>query len=148
MPVAFELDKLVRHKIVDQMEMAGQVVVWHVMEDDVEFRQALVAKMDEEAEEAKTGTVKELADSKEADDTMERVFGDGPELQQYRAVFEEQRKILGVSVAQVAEVQEQIRSERGDFAARIFVHKVTCQDGDPWITYYRREPNRFKEVAA
>lgn len=125
----FLLNKLVRDKILGEMQAMGQQVASKKL-SDAEYLHELCRKLVEEASEFKPGdpkeAVKELADVLEVVEALAAEFG---------ADFDKLRA-----------VQAERKAKRGGFATRTYVESVTLADDDPWAAYYAKEPDRFKEV--
>lgn len=122
----FKLNKLVRDGVFDFM-VAQQDPEYRILEDK-EFRQALKAKILEEANELDTESpeaLEELADTLEATEQLAKELGAG---------FEKLR----------AE-QLKKRKKRGAFNKRAFISTLHLQDDDPWVEYYAKDPKRFPE---
>jgi predicted house-cleaning noncanonical NTP pyrophosphatase (MazG superfamily) len=101
-------NKLIRDRIPAIIEAAGKTYAVEVLPDD-EYRQALAAKLVEEAEEARTA----LAGGSEAEVIKE--LGD---LQEVIAAI---LAATGASAADVQRVQARRRHERGAFDKRFFL---------------------------
>lgn len=125
----FLLNKLVRDKILGEMQGMGQRVVSKKL-SDAAYLHELSRKLVEEASEFKPGdpkeALKELADILEVVEALAAEFG---------ADFDKLRA-----------VQAERKAKRGGFTDRTYVESVTLADDDPWAAYYAKEPERFKEV--
>lgn len=125
----FQLNKLVRDNIIADMQRMGQTVEYRKLEQK-EYLQALRGKLIEEAREISLddaeSTLKELADVQEVIDQLVTTLGaTGDELQ---------------------ELQRKKRAKLGSFKKKLYVETLTLEDNDPWVEYYAKEPDRFKEI--
>ena len=125
----FRLNKLVRDKIVTDMQAMGQHVASRTL-DDVEYRQRLLEKLVEEVRECRASDegdmLKELADLIEVIDATASAYG--------------------IDHDQLKKIQAERREKRGSFDGRIYIEDITLEDDDPWVDYYVKEPNRFPEI--
>lgn len=126
----FILNKLVRSKLVSEYARMNQKVTYRplTLEQHVE---ALKQKIIEEAKEIPvTGLdddfISELAD-----------------LQQ---VLDDLKEIRGVTDDQVVVVQKRKYDKKGGFLPGRYVEIIELQDNDPWLAYYRDNPELFPEV--
>ncbi len=126
---SFLLNKLVRDKILGEMQAMGQQVTFKKL-NDAEYLRELSRKLVEEASEFKPDdpedTLKELADVLEVVEALAAEFG--ADFDQLRAV-QASRKV-----------------KRGGFKDRTYISRLDLADDDPWAKYYAKEPDRFKEV--
>ena len=125
----FTLNKLVRDKILPDMERLGQQVLYRKLTDEAHLK-ALAAKLVEEAGEFKLentkDALKELADLLEAIEALASELGSD---------FEALRKL-----------QQKRRQERGGFKDRIFIEQVSIPNGDKWANYYGQDPIKYPEI--
>jgi predicted house-cleaning noncanonical NTP pyrophosphatase (MazG superfamily) len=126
----FQLNKLVRDGILPDMQSRGQEVRYRVLEDDTEYRGALLAKLREELGEYEAAQTEE--------DRMK-------ELTDIYGVLEALATLDGESMEGASSLNEARKVEMGGFAGRIFVETVGVQDGDSFGDYYASDPNRFPE---
>jgi predicted house-cleaning noncanonical NTP pyrophosphatase (MazG superfamily) len=126
---SFQLNKLVRDKIVLDMMQLGQQVTSTKLDAET-FRQKLAEKLVEEAKEIDithpTQALKELADMLEVIETLAAELGED---------FDGMR-----------ELQSNIRHARGGFDQRLYVEKLGLADDDKWVDYYAQEPTKYPEV--
>jgi len=126
---SFLLNKLVRDKILADMQGMGQQVT-HRKLDDAEYVRELRKKLLEEAGEFDTtkpeDALKELADVLE--------------------VVEALAKQIGTDFDGLRKLQAEIREKRGGFEDRTYVERLDLADDDPWAAYYAKDPERFKPV--
>lgn len=129
MPI-FRLDKLVRDGIVSDQLKIGQTPNYRQLGSD-EHKRELIRKVVEEAGEMldvlQVGDIKgELADVFEALETL--------------------MSLCDISVEDVAEARAAKKAKVGGFSEGLYVETLGVPEGDPWIGYYRREPERYKEL--
>lgn len=123
----FLLDKLVRDKVFASMQELGQKITYHRLEDE-EFLRKLQKKLLEEAKEFDPddpNALDELADLLE--------------------VIEATGKQLGKDFKGLRKLQLARRKKRGGFENRIYIERLDLEDGDPWVKYYAKDPQRFPE---
>jgi predicted house-cleaning noncanonical NTP pyrophosphatase (MazG superfamily) len=120
---SFELNKLVRDKIVPEMLELGQKPVAKTL-NGKDYLQALVTKLLEEAKELNASdtseALKELADLLEVIEALAKAFG---------ADFDKLRT-----------VQADRKTKRGGFEDRTYGGRLDLADDDPWVNYYAKEP--------
>lgn len=125
----FQLNKLVRDNIVEDMQRLGQKVEYCELNQE-EYLQALQGKLIEEAREISLAdpgdALKELADVQEVIDQLTKEFG--------------------ADKQQLQELQAKKNSKAGSFQKKLYVKTVTLKDDDPWAEYYAKDPDRFKEI--
>ncbi len=126
---SFLLNKLVRDKIVADMQAMGQQAIFRKL-DDAEFRQKLAEKLVEETAEFKASSpekaLKELADVLEVVEALAKEYGATPE--------------------QLRQIQAERRAKRGGFEQRLYVERLDLQDNDKWAAYYAANPIKFPEI--
>ena len=123
----FELNKLVRDKIVESTKTQGGEVKYKKL-GDKKLTEALVAKLVEEAKELK-GTelsIEELADLKE--------------------IIEQIAKNLKITGKELATAQAKKRSKNGGFTKGHFIETLTLPADNKWAKYYASDPKRFPEI--
>jgi predicted house-cleaning noncanonical NTP pyrophosphatase (MazG superfamily) len=125
----FILRKLVRDKIVDYQINRGQKPDYRIL-DAEEYVRELARKIAEEAQEIPSAPegkyAEELADVQQAVDDL--------------------REKLGVSSEEVAQAQAAKNKKSGAFKKGLYVDTLEVPDGDEWVEYYRKEPDRFPEI--
>lgn len=126
----FRLAKLVRDKLPQIYAELGQQITTRQL-SPAEFRDALREKLIEEATEPFDAT----------DD--QAVLAELADIQQ---VLDDLVAQYGFSRDQLAAAQQQKLTKKGGFKNAVFVETVTCADDDPWVEYYRKEPERFPEL--
>lgn len=124
----FRLNKLIRDRLVDAYETDGQTATYRHL-SDAEYRQALVQKVIEELGELDI----------HQPDTM---LG---ELADIRQALTDLEAALGLSPQAVEEKVTQKYASKGGFEGRHFITTLELHDNDPWVDYYRKDPQRFPE---
>ncbi len=131
----FRFAKLVRDKIVRQMQSNGQEPVYRVL-GWLEYLRELGRKLMEEATELPVddaasidtaALLDELADVQEVVDCFLAAIG---------------RTKEELAAAQVAK-----KTKAGSFTARLYVETVRSPEASSWTQYYRAQPDRYPEVA-
>lgn len=124
----FEFNKLVRDKVFESMLDDGQKPEYRVLSSDLEYLEALKAKLLEEVGEfdISNAEASEIADIREALDALVDAAG----IDWVEVDAERQKKL----------------DKAGGFAGRIFVTVLALEDTDPWTVYYSDNPDRFPEI--
>ena len=125
--VTFKLNKLVRDKVYDDMVRAGQEIDSYVLPDE-KVEQALLDKLAEELDELRSG-----------DDDSPADLG---------SVFLAYAKLKGFTVNSLLKAINDRDEKRGAFDYKRFVESVTLPADDPWVSYYRKDPDKYPEVNA
>jgi len=126
--VTFRLDKLVRDGVLESMLELGQEPDYRQLKPE-ELEQWLIEKNQEESAELEAG----------AEDLMD-------EIDDAFATLVALAKNRGVSVEQLVERWKVTNAKRGGFDKAYYVGDLTLRADDPWTDYYRKYPERFKEV--
>lgn len=127
----FRLDKLVRDNFRQIYADLGQVIKIREL-SGLELKNAIRNKIIEESKEllivdyGNDKVISELGDIQQAVDDL--------------------REIYGVSAEQVADAQAKKLAEKGGFTAGLYIETIELQDGDPWVEYYRTEPDKYPEI--
>ena len=127
----FLLQKLARDKIVEQTEAEGGTVEYRVLEDPVEFLDALTQKIVEELEEVfsaenKEELIKELAD-------VEEVL----------AAF---KKLVNIDQKDIDAARAEKLKLKGGFTKRHYIETMTVPAGSRLYKYCKADPNKYPEV--
>ncbi len=126
---SFLLNKLVRDKILADMQALGQQVTYHKLGNE-EYLHELSKKLVEEAKEFDTSNpeeaLKELADVLEVVEALAK---------QYGADFDKLRTL-----------QAERCQKRGAFADRTYIERLDIADEDPWADHYAKDPTKFPPV--
>lgn len=125
----FELNKLVRDGLRGEYERTNQNPVFRELSID-ELKTQLARKIIEEANEIKVNSrpdevIDEVADIRQTIDDIMAIYN----------ITEEQVKLA----------QQKKYDKKGGFANGVFVETLELGDGDPWIEYYRKNPDIFPE---
>jgi len=151
----FRFDKLVRDKIVDQMEAGGAKAVWRRLNDE-EFEAAVIKKLEEELDELDEGVgqdrardMGELADVAEVYETALKSVDQDEHYDILEIAMDEIDK--GIDMWQITPDEflaaKQAKLDKvGGFERRIFIDTVTLPDDDPWIKTYLNSPERYPEI--
>ncbi|MEO6760955.1 MAG: nucleoside triphosphate pyrophosphohydrolase [Candidatus Saccharimonadales bacterium] len=126
---SFILNKLVRDKILDDMQNKGQQAALKELSDK-EFLHELSRKLVEEANEFSSADPKEAL--KELADVLE--------------VVEALAGAIGSDFESLRAIQSERKAKRGGFDKRIYVGRLDLADDDPWVDYYAEDPEKYKEV--
>lgn len=151
----FRFDKLVRDKILPQMQAEGSVVVWRKL-TDTEYNEELMRKLVEELDELKDGVGKdrerdlnELADVAEVYETAWDIV----DKDEYYDIFDtamtelergidmwefDPAELLAAKVAKVARM--------GAFKDRIYIETVSVDDDNKWLKTYLATPKKYPEI--
>jgi len=123
------MHKLVRDKVVDNILNRNAKLQTKIL-NDIQFLNEIKKKLQEEVDELmevdnldKKNLINELADIELLIDYI--------------------LKVVGITRADLTKKQINKVSEVGAFNKRIFVEKVSLQDNDKWIEYYKKKG--FKE---
>jgi predicted house-cleaning noncanonical NTP pyrophosphatase (MazG superfamily) len=126
----FKVDKLIRDNLPQIMRASGIQVFERVMEKD-EYLKRLKDKLLEEAKEViASGSEKEMRE----------------ELADLLEVMLSLAKAYGMEFADIQQVAEQKRADKGGFDNRIYNAFVEIEAGNPSLGYYRARPDQYPEV--
>ncbi len=152
----FTFNKLVRDKILQQMEEAGDVVKWHRLEDE-SFGQELIKKLEEELDELdeefgkdRERDLGELADVAEVYETAWDIVDRDEHYDILADAMDELDKGLDVweiSPDELLAAKEAKNEKVGAFALRVYIETVTVSDDSPWLERYLASPDKYPEVA-
>lgn len=126
----FQLNKLVRDGIVEDIITGGGSVKWEKLEPG-EFRRMLIMKLREELDELERASTRK--------DTISEL-GDILEAVEQLAANE------GISMKEVKQAQTNKRDRLGGFAGAYFVHTVTLPEESEWVKYYASQPDLYPEI--
>ncbi len=126
----FKVDKLIRDNLPQIMRASGIQVFERVMEKD-EYLKRLKDKLLEEAKEViASGSEKQMRE--ELADLLEVTLA--------------LAKVYGMEFADIQQVAEQKRADKGGFDNRIYNAFVEIEAGNPSLGYYRARPDQYPEV--
>lgn len=126
----FMFNKLIRDKL-EQEYIRLDHRAKYVKLSDAELIEALKRKIVEEAEEIPADGLKEDVASELAD---------------VMQVVEDIAAKLGVSSQDILEAKDRKFAKKGGFSKGLFVERVTLNDDDEWNEYYRKSPEKYKEL--
>ncbi len=123
----FELNKLVRNKIVEKNVEIGAKVRFRTLRAR-ELIRALIDKVLEEISELSNAKDKlsELADAQQALDDI--------------------RDELGFTEEEVKAAQKVKNDKNGSFSEGHYIESVDLPEDSEWVGYYRKDPKRFREI--
>jgi predicted house-cleaning noncanonical NTP pyrophosphatase (MazG superfamily) len=125
----FKLNKLVRDKIVEDQIAAGGKPTYRLLTDE-EHKQALVTKIIEETKELSKASEAAIAD----------------EIADVLQVVHDLIDKHGLSNSDIITAMEIKRDKKGSFKKGVFVESLELEENNPWVAYYRSEPDRFPEI--
>lgn len=130
--LTFILNKLVRDKFEKiYAELDQTIVARHL--SGMELKEQIHRKLLEEAAELplRDGADEEIID----------------EIGDIQQVLDDLKTVYGVSSTQVKKAMAKKFAKKGGFTKGLFVETITLKDGDPWIEYYRKQPEKYPEVS-
>ncbi len=125
----FELNKLVRDGLRDEYERTNQNPVFRELSID-ELKTQLARKIIEEANEIRVNS--------RPDEVIDEVAD-------IRQVLDDIVAIYDITEEQVKLAQQKKYDKKGGFANGVFVETLELDDSDPWVGYYRKNPDIFPE---
>jgi predicted house-cleaning noncanonical NTP pyrophosphatase (MazG superfamily) len=70
------------------------------------------------------------------------------EISVVQQALDDLRRTYGISKVELNKVMRAKRIKSGGFGKGLFIESLDLKDGDPWIEYYRKEPERFHEATS
>lgn len=125
----FELNKLVRDNLKDEYEQTNQNPMFRELSID-ELKTQLARKIVEEANEIKVNS--------QPDEVIDEVAD-------IRQILDDIMAIYDITEEQVKSAQQKKYDKKGGFANGVFVETLELDDNDPWVEYYRKNPDIFPE---
>jgi predicted house-cleaning noncanonical NTP pyrophosphatase (MazG superfamily) len=125
----FELNKLVRDGLKNEYERTNQNPVFRELSID-ELKTQLARKIIEEANEIRVNS--------RPDEVIDEVAD-------IRQILDDIMAIYDITEGQVKSAQQKKYDKKGGFANGVFVEILELDDNDPWVGYYRRNPDIFPE---
>ncbi len=125
----FRFHKLVRDKIVEGIESAGNRANWRILSEE-EFVTELKKKVAEEAAEIPSTEGKELV----------------KELADLQEVIGALLVSLSVPDEEFATVRKKKNDKAGAFEKKIFIEEVEAKDDSEWVEYYLKSPEKYPEI--
>lgn len=123
--ITFVLNKLVRDKLYDDMVRMDQELDARVLYDE-EIEESLLDKLEEELEELRSGDDEDPVD--------------------LGSVILAYAKVRGYSVESFLEAINEREEKRGAFDDRRFISSISLDADDPWVEYYRKDPEKYPEI--
>lgn len=143
----FALEKLVRDGLIELYEELRQAAVTRVLKGGA-LREALFKKLTEETDELPEPDsehdeiVSELADVLQVVKDLHELFSvDSSEVWQQIMV-----KYPDIKQADIEGKCAEKFVKKGGFSGGIYVKTLTLVDGDPWVSYYEKEPSKYPKV--
>ena len=127
----FQFNKLVRDGMLAMYERIGQKAKYRKL-SKAEHTKALTEKIIEETLELSTHE----AEGQEVID----------EIADIQQALDDLKSLHSISDDQVAKAQTIKKDKKGGFAKGFFVETLELEDGDEWVSYYRREPKKYPEL--
>jgi len=125
----FRYGKLIRDKILPRQLASGAKPTHRRLKPD-EHKQELVRKIAEEAQEIAQAepakVASEIADVQQALDDLKTLYN--------------------LTDTDIAKAQAAKKAKDGTFQQGIYVEDIELDDSDPWVTYYRQNPDRYPEI--
>lgn len=118
----FRLNKLIKDSVYDYMLDKGQKPKIRILKDDAEFEKELLRKLQEELDE------------------LTKTDDPAKELKDILAVIRQ------IAMLKNLDLDIDFKSQAGLFDRRVYVSDLVLSANDPWVKYYRQEPNRFEEI--
>jgi len=151
----FRFDKLVRDKILPEMEKEGSIAVWRKLSDD-EFAAELAKKLEEELDELdeevgqnRERDLKELADLAEIYEVAFEVLDQDEYYDILEAAMEELEKGLDmweIDPDELLKAKAEKIEKFGVFKNRIYIETVQVKADNPWMQRYLKSPDKYPEV--
>ncbi len=145
----FEFNKLVRDGLKEMYVDLGQEATYQDITPD-EHVQLLVQKEAEEFGELEMVAAENKPS--EAADCLQILedyvaLGEQDKADALRERLSEYMTEHNIDSADVRILQQQKYAKKGGFADGTYVLKLALRDDDKWVEYYRREPERFRELS-
>ncbi|MDB5160324.1 MAG: hypothetical protein JWO99_587 [Candidatus Saccharibacteria bacterium] len=123
-------NKLIRDKLKDEYIKLGHKATYKKL-TDTELFEALKQKIIEEAKEIPV------------DGSREDIIGELADVQQ---VLDDIAARVGIAVDEIMNAKQKKFEKKGGFSEALFVEKVELHPDDEWVAYYRRSPDKYKEI--
>lgn len=125
----FKLNKLIRDGLKEIYANNGQTAIYKKI-TSAEHKNYLVSKIIEEASEIPlNATNQEIID----------------EIADVRQVLEDLMMLCNIDESQVETAKQKIFDKKRGFSEATFIKTLELSDNDPWIEYYRKNPDLFPE---
>lgn len=135
----FHFNKLIRGKLTGMYDELNQKIVSRRLIGR-ELLLQLRTKVVEETEEIPLEDVK-LPLEGDKRTAIIREIGD------VKQGLQDMQELLGISDEEVEVARLEKLEQKGGFAEGIFVETIELKDDDPWVEYYRKEPQKYPEVS-
>jgi predicted house-cleaning noncanonical NTP pyrophosphatase (MazG superfamily) len=129
----FYLRKLVRDQVLQRCLDDPQFVTDYTVLEPRDFKRSLIEKIHEEADEIP------LLDTKD-DEVL-------AEIADVQEVIDALTTSYGYSKADVQQAQAKKVAKNGAFEKRAFVTSFTIEGDNEWTDYFRKNPDKYEEVA-
>lgn len=126
----FELNKLVRDKLVDDYEKSNQLAEYKKL-TPIDHKFELIRKIIEEASEIKV------------DSSQDEIIS---EIADIRQAIDDLSELCGISNEQIEFKKQTKFDKKGGFKAGVYVTTITLKDDDEWVSHYRKSPDIFPEI--
>jgi predicted house-cleaning noncanonical NTP pyrophosphatase (MazG superfamily) len=126
----FMFNKLIRDKLKQEYVKLDHKATYKTL-TDAELFDALKQKAIEEVNEIPAdGSKQDIAE----------------ELADVLQVLEDIAKRAGISWPEITQAKEKKFEKKGGFSEGLFVEKVELNADDEWVAYYRKSPEKYKEM--
>ncbi len=151
----FRYDKLVRDKIVPDMEAEGSIVKWRVLNDD-EYALEIAKKLEEELDELEQQVgkdrdrdLKELADVAEIYELAFEILDKDEHYDLLESAMQELEKGIDmweIEPAELLAAKAAKIAKMGAFKKRHYIETVSVDESNPWMQRYLDSPDKYPEV--
>lgn len=125
----FKLNKLIRDGLKETYANNGQTAIYKKITSS-EHKNYLVSKIIEEASEIPlNATNQEIID----------------EIADVRQALEDLMVLCNIDESQVETAKQKIFDKKRGFSEATFITTLELSDNDPWVEYYRKNPDLFPE---
>lgn len=128
----FRVRKLIRDRIIEQMQENGQAPFGMRELNAKEYLEKLAQKLNEESAELlfefdnPQKLAEEIADVQEVLDCI--------------------KAEIGLNNAQVVEIQAQKKAKNGGFEKKIYLEAVGMKEDNVWLDFYLNHPDKYPEI--
>lgn len=126
----FKVAKLVRDYLVDQQITTGAKPSYRQLSAE-EHKAALIRKLAEEVDEISRADPDEIV----------------AEIADLQQVIDDLCRLHHITAAQVAAAQAAKNRQAGPFQKGLYIESVSLEDDNHWVGYYRKNADRYPEVA-
>lgn len=125
----FKFSKLVRDKIIEHQIASGAKPSFRQL-DTEEHKQELVNKIAEEAKEITHALPEEIA----------------AEIADVQQAIDDLKELCGLATEDIVSAQAVKNAKNGAFKKGFFIDYVEVEADDPWVSYYRKNADRYPEI--